>query len=114
MRTSQFFFLFKAEGGMRDIGVTGVQTCALPIWAVSLSAGQLVSRGRKLASWDAEVLTGRRPEGDTIGGDDKGGRREGGLGRPRPGGQDHREIGRASCRERAKISVVAVSVKKTM
>src|SRR3712207_7193717 len=23
---------FQAEDGMRDIGVTGVQTCALPIW----------------------------------------------------------------------------------
>src|SRR3712207_8876125 len=26
-----FFFFFKAEDGIRDIGVTGVQTCALPI-----------------------------------------------------------------------------------
>src|SRR3712207_8600803 len=26
------FFFFKAEDGIRDIGVTGVQTCALPIW----------------------------------------------------------------------------------
>src|SRR5476651_2759274 len=25
------FFLFQAEGGIRDIGVTGVETCALPI-----------------------------------------------------------------------------------
>src|SRR3712207_6969360 len=24
---------FQAEDGIRDIGVTGVQTCALPIWA---------------------------------------------------------------------------------
>src|SRR3712207_9284194 len=29
------FFFFQAEDGIRDIGVTGVQTCALPI-----SAGQ--------------------------------------------------------------------------
>src|SRR3712207_7495912 len=28
------FFFFQAEDGIRDIGVTGVQTCALPIWAV--------------------------------------------------------------------------------
>src|SRR3712207_7649185 len=28
-----FFFFFQAEDGIRDIGVTGVQTCALPIWA---------------------------------------------------------------------------------
>src|SRR3712207_7999955 len=29
-----FFFFFQAEDGIRDIGVTGVQTCALPIFAV--------------------------------------------------------------------------------
>src|SRR3712207_8873523 len=27
-----FFFFFQAEDGIRDIGVTGVQTCALPIF----------------------------------------------------------------------------------
>src|SRR3712207_7988119 len=27
------FFFFQAEDGIRDIGVTGVQTCALPICA---------------------------------------------------------------------------------
>src|ERR1035437_10889019 len=27
-------FFFQAEDGIRDIGVTGVQTCALPIWWV--------------------------------------------------------------------------------
>ena len=26
-----FFFFFQAEDGIRDIGLTGVQTCALPI-----------------------------------------------------------------------------------
>src|SRR3712207_7022143 len=26
------FVFFQAEDGIRDIGVTGVQTCALPIW----------------------------------------------------------------------------------
>src|SRR3712207_8519589 len=26
-----FLFFFQAEDGLRDIGVTGVQTCALPI-----------------------------------------------------------------------------------
>src|SRR5438874_2206284 len=29
-----FFFFFQAEDGIRDLYVTGVQTCALPIWAV--------------------------------------------------------------------------------
>src|SRR2546430_4925635 len=27
-----FFFFFQAEDGIRDLTVTGVQTCALPIW----------------------------------------------------------------------------------
>src|SRR3989454_2200167 len=29
-----FFFFFQAEDGIRDYKVTGVQTCALPIWAL--------------------------------------------------------------------------------
>src|SRR5947209_12968218 len=29
------FFFFQAEDGIRDIGVTGVQTCALPIYSRS-------------------------------------------------------------------------------
>src|SRR5690349_24070269 len=29
-----FFFFFQAEDGIRDLYVTGVQTCALPIFAV--------------------------------------------------------------------------------
>src|SRR5690606_40735425 len=28
----RFFFFFQAEDGIRDFHVTGVQTCALPIW----------------------------------------------------------------------------------
>src|SRR5438445_856873 len=35
--TCLYFFFFQAEDGIRDIGVTGVQTCALPIYgALSL------------------------------------------------------------------------------
>src|SRR2546429_8268069 len=29
-----FFFFFQAEDGIRDVAVTGVQTCALPIYLV--------------------------------------------------------------------------------
>src|SRR5256885_4840063 len=32
---STFFFFFQAEDGIRDYKVTGVQTCALPIWRPS-------------------------------------------------------------------------------
>ena len=31
MQAEEGFFFFQAEGGIRGIGVTGVQTCALPI-----------------------------------------------------------------------------------
>src|SRR5215467_7636507 len=31
------FFFFQAEDGIRDYKVTGVQTCALPIWAATAS-----------------------------------------------------------------------------
>src|SRR3989449_11674354 len=46
------FFFFQAEDGIRDVAVTGVQTCALPISAprsVSLGTGgaqQFVAYGR--------------------------------------------------------------------
>src|SRR5258707_7740647 len=33
-----FFFFFQAEDGIRDIGVTGVQTCALPIYEIERAA----------------------------------------------------------------------------
>src|SRR3712207_3392016 len=63
-----FFFFFQAEDGIRDIGVTGVQTCALPICEkqVDLSSrefalleyfmrhpGQVLSRQQILSAvWD--------------------------------------------------------------
>src|SRR3712207_8979641 len=34
------FFFFQAEDGIRDIGVTGVQTCALPICGKRPRAGR--------------------------------------------------------------------------
>src|SRR5437762_8159279 len=33
---SFFFFFFQAEDGIRDTSVTGVQTCALPIWLADI------------------------------------------------------------------------------
>ena len=32
-----FFFFFQAEDGIRDHCVTGVQTCALPIYALQIN-----------------------------------------------------------------------------
>src|SRR3712207_1993981 len=45
MREEWVLFFFQAEDGIRDIGVTGVQTCALPIFT-GYTRGQLVGRRR--------------------------------------------------------------------
>src|SRR3712207_9592222 len=37
-----FIFFFQAEDGIRDIGVTGVQTCALPICYVRIETADKV------------------------------------------------------------------------
>src|SRR5690606_41032886 len=45
------FFFFQAEDGIRDFHVTGVQTCALPIWASAswpaTSAARSAARARR-------------------------------------------------------------------
>src|SRR2546429_3026697 len=44
-----FFFFFQAEDGIRDVAVTGVQTCALPI-STSITPWRRRSPFRKRAS----------------------------------------------------------------
>src|SRR5256885_12149131 len=46
--------LFQAEDGIRDYKVTGVQTCALPIWKAKPDAAQLPA---------AKVISRDQPEG---------------------------------------------------
>src|ERR1039457_3437526 len=36
-----FIFFFQAEDGIRDYKVTGVQTCALPIWLIGKATKRL-------------------------------------------------------------------------
>src|SRR6266576_3773762 len=38
-RLAEVFFFFQAEDGIRVLYVTRVQTCALPIWSMSLATG---------------------------------------------------------------------------
>src|SRR5256885_3913148 len=86
-----FFFFFQAEDGIRDYKVTGVQTCALPIWA---GEGLILS-------WISHAIL---PSGRRIG-----------FAKAFPGERSQKkfhdllqilpvpitlEIGRASCRER--------------
>src|SRR5690349_24136529 len=98
-----FFFFFQAEDGIRDLYVTGVQTCALPILDVAdlvpLQEHGIHNRGPR-----AGVVGCRVPEGeqDRLRPCLRGkGQREGA-----------REIGRASCRERVKVGGGGGAVKK--
>src|SRR6266436_9273433 len=57
-RNSAMFFFFQAEDGIRDVAVTGVQTCALPI--LDGVADQVCARG------PARLDSLRRIYGDKI------------------------------------------------
>src|SRR3712207_7805275 len=70
------FFFFQAEDGIRDIGVTGVQTCALPILAASRRAersGNSELHAAEFERWRAPriqtagILTGSVAVGFSLG-----------------------------------------------
>src|SRR5690606_41079557 len=82
------FFFFQAEDGIRDFHVTGVQTCALPISAVGVAPSS--------TAWTSATPTAA-PTSCAVRA-------------PIPcASWWNTQIGRASCRERVKISVVAVA-----
>src|SRR2546422_10531631 len=105
------FFFFQAEDGIRDVAVTGVQTCALPISDASLR----LPRGEELS---ADPVRARRTTLELrqrLLPRDASARRAGILGLARQPTRLHRirtrvhlrlaralghEIGRASCKER--------------
>src|SRR3712207_7924147 len=93
LRTSILMF-FQAEDGIRYIGVTGVQTCALPISAARAPLGRAVPAGRALlgAHREAEHPGSHARISAPLG----PAARRVGHAQDRDGG----EIGRASCRER--------------
>src|SRR2546427_2568473 len=89
IRCSLIFFFFQAEDGIRDLTVTGVQTCALPI-------SHAETRDVWISATGISTRALPRPPPSEP---------------PRPPARPP-QIGRASCRERVEISVVAVSLKK--
>src|SRR5437879_13481792 len=90
-----FFFFFQAEDGIRDTSVTGVQTCALPIFLLELRQMGLVCAQEVpfkvkykdviVGDYSADLVVEKRVLVELKA----------------------CEIGRASCRERVEISVVA-------
>src|SRR2546430_9389799 len=87
------FFFFQAEDGIRDLTVTGVQTCALPI-----SAHDAIVRP---ACRMAERPDGERDR-ERVAGVDGGEKADGGDAQADGVARERAriEIGRASCRER--------------
>src|SRR2546430_14037820 len=80
-----FFFFFQAEDGIRDLTVTGVQTCALPILAMAVNFGYRRHRanttalmlitaafgatfvGMQAFEWTKLIREGVRPWGNPLG-----------------------------------------------
>src|SRR5207247_10759766 len=83
-------FFFQAEDGIRYPLVTGVQTCALPIFAMLLFAALMVTT-MKITMSAAKSSIARRAKSRTN--------------------QRHAaaKIGRASCRERVKLKAMAAA-----
>src|SRR5437764_4259417 len=57
-----FFFFFQAEDGIRDTSVTGVQTCALPIF--SLSMMDRIESETVRVLWTMQLAVAAGPEGE--------------------------------------------------
>src|SRR5262249_56277501 len=97
-------FVFEAEDGIRDWSVTGVQTCALPIWALALlpdtaECAQVKRQAR--AALFAEIAKNLVSVAE-----------QGWIGWERLHahvltGLQAVQIGRASCRERVELAVGA-------
>src|SRR5687767_15313157 len=105
-------FFFQAEDGIRDKLVTGVQTCALPIYPASCSAAgssSTMSSRRRLAISAISTSAVACSAAGEFWRRALPARRMVSLVFSR---MAMIKIGRASCRERGEISVVDVSLKK--
>src|SRR5207248_3481471 len=87
------FFFFQAEDGIRDRTVTGVQTCALPIFAPRRAARAVLAAGR------VALANGRGCSRRLLLRRMVAGRGHSARVQRVPRG----EIGRASCRERVSM-----------
>src|SRR5205085_6283647 len=88
-----FFFFFQAEDGIRDLTVTGVQTCALPISCAACRRPAAAIAGNGPARVQANARAAHGPSRCST----------------RAGAS---QIGRASCRERVESSGGGGALKK--
>src|SRR5207249_5118058 len=102
-------FFFQAEDGIRVRNVTGVQTCALPIFSRGLGPGE---EGQRVPI--ASTRAGHIPGTHRVGFDSAADQiLLVHTARPRAGfAAGALQIGRASCRERVEVGVGAGAVKK--
>src|SRR2546430_11113990 len=85
------FFFFQAEDGIRDLTVTGVQTCALPIWTILREVERARGTGVTIDDLASRCgVTTRTIRRDLQALEEAG----------FPLYDDRSQIGRASCRER--------------
>src|SRR5688572_31814731 len=62
-----FFFFFQAEDGIRDLTVTGVQTCALPICGYAQTMRTFASSTKRCGSaWPPGVRTRQGERSDST------------------------------------------------
>src|SRR2546429_5350940 len=62
---SRICFFFQAEDGIRDVAVTGVQTCALPISVINEGAMKSILNYIEVGKQEGRVITGgARATGD--------------------------------------------------
>src|SRR2546430_10603188 len=99
------FFFFQAEDGIRDLTVTGVQTCALPIW-IALPFTTAVSRGSPLVPFRRSRSGPRTGRGETAADRSQSSRQLRLMSRAA------NKIGRGAGRGRGEISGGARSLKK--
>src|SRR5438105_10634674 len=91
-----FFFFFQAEDGIRDPLVTGVQTCALPIWS-SWSRTPIAPSFSNREGQVSAAASGTARRGPST---------PCSRGGPRSAGDKLNQIGRASCRERVETTEI--------
>src|SRR5699024_11384301 len=95
---ARYFFFFQAEDGIRDRNVTGVQTCALPIYSLTYRgyAVQDLAARKSFEEVAWLLLHGELPDSAELTRFQEAERSERTL-----------QIGRASCRERGHNAAAA-------